>query len=137
MSRAAWVLTGAAFLIWLAVEDRGLMAVQWIGAAIVASGLLTIRARRPTPAGWAWWLARGAAAGALVGVAAAILILVKTGAHAHPLPDFTATDVTTVLGRMPLWALLGGIAGLGGFLLDRAGARQPPRYDPRGTMRQR
>lgn len=120
LSRSAWVLTGAALVIWLAFEDRGLAAVQLLGAAMVVSVLLTFRARRPGPSGWIGWIATGAGAGALVGVAAALLIVVKTGAHAHPQPDFSTSDVTTVLGRTPIWLLVGGLAGAAGYLLERA-----------------
>lgn len=134
MSRTAWVLTGVALVIWLAFEDRSLAAVQLLGAAIVVSVLLTFRARRRAPNGWIGWIAAGGGAGALVGGVAALLIFVKTGAHAHPQPDFSMSDIMIVLGRTPIWILVGGLAGAAGFLLERARGQaastdEPTRYN--------
>lgn len=59
--------------------------------------------------------------GAIVGLgtafAAALLMLVKTGWHAHIFPDYPLGMILDVLRRAPAWALAGGLIGLGmGFL---------------------
>lgn len=118
--RFAWIAVGLAGLVWLALEDRGVTAVQLLAAASVAAGLLTARARRPEPVRGRWWVVGGAVTGALVGPVAVLLILVKTGAHAHPQPEFRAEDVRTVLERSVLWAVAGGIAGAGAALFERS-----------------
>jgi hypothetical protein len=119
LSRFAWIAVGLAGMVWLALEDRGVMVVQLLAAGIVASGLLTARTRLPEPIRGRWWVVGGALAGAFVGPVAVLLILVKTGAHAHPESDLTVEQVETVLARFPLWLLVGGIAGGGAALLER------------------
>ena len=62
----------------------------------------------------------GAAAGALVGPMAAVLILLKIGLHAHPVPEFSSADAAAVLARVPIWAAAGGLLGAGAALVERA-----------------
>jgi len=114
LSRAAWILTGLLGLAWIGVEDRGLTAVITLAWMIALSSLLTVRARRGS------WVLQGAAAGVLVAPIAAVLILLKVGLHAHPLPDFSSNQVASLLARMPVWAAAGGILGAGAALIERA-----------------
>jgi len=129
LNRGAWILTGLLALAWLGLEDRGLRAVTVLAWMTSLSGLVTMRVRRgrrqpgPRPTGLRWWTAAGAAAGALVGPITAVLILLKIGLHAHPVPDFSLADVAAVLARMPIWAAAGGLSGAGAALLERAAWR--------------
>ncbi|HSR48984.1 MAG TPA: hypothetical protein VLL77_13460 [Anaerolineales bacterium] len=134
LSRFAWIAVGLAAFVWLALEDRGLMAVQLLAAGLAGCGLLTARARRPGGVRGRWWVVGGVAAGALVGPVAVLLILLKTGAHAHPEPDFTVAEVETVVARFPLWLLVGGIAGGGAALLERSYPGGEAAQDRRGTI---
>jgi hypothetical protein len=107
LSRCAWALTGLLALAWLGFEDRGLAAVTLVAWMISLSSLMTARARRSSlaesgPSGMRWWILAGAAAGALVGPIVAALILLKTGLHAHPTPDFSTAQIISVLARIPL-----------------------------------
>ena len=122
LSRAAWILTGLLGLAWIGVEDRGLTAVITLAWMIALSSLLTVRARRGSPGagGMRSWVLQGAAAGVLVAPIAAVLILLKVGLHAHPLPDFSSNQVASLLARMPVWAAAGGILGAGAALIERA-----------------
>ncbi len=126
LSRSAWILTGLLAVAWIGFEDRGLAAVTLLAWMISISSLLTIRARRNRqepilpPAGLRWWLLAGAAAGALAGPIEAVLILLKVGLHAHPVPDFSTGDVVEVLARIPIWMAAGAVFGAGAALLERA-----------------
>jgi hypothetical protein len=62
----------------------------------------------------------GAAAGALAGPIEAVLILLKVGLHAHPVPDFSTADVVAVLSRIPIWTAAGGLLGAGAALVERS-----------------
>ncbi len=126
LSRGAWILTGLVGAVWAGLEDRGLAAVTLLAWMISVSALLTARARRSArepvlrPADLRWWLVAGAAAGALAGPIGAVLILLKVGLHAHPVPDFSTADVVAVLSRIPIWAAAGGLLGAGAALVERA-----------------
>jgi len=124
--RGAWLVTGLFWLAWLGYEDRGLTVVVLLAGCIGAAlGLSAWRRWRANPAGgWPAWMSGallGALAGASVAPLAAVLILVKTSLHAHPLPDFTVADLRRVLSVWPAWTGAGLLAGLAGAEL--AGAR--------------
>jgi len=126
LNRLAWILTGLLGVAWIGLEDRGLAAVTLLAWMISISALLTARARRsrrepiPRPTGLRWWLLAGAAAGALAGPLEALLILLKVGLHAHPVPDFATADVGAVLARIPIWTAAGALLGAGAALMERA-----------------
>jgi len=126
LSRLAWILTGLLGAAWIGFEDRGLAAVTPLAWMISISALLTARARRSRrepilrPADLRWWLLAGAAAGALAGPIEALLILLKVGLHAHPVPDFATADVVAVLGRIPIWTAAGALLGASAALIERA-----------------
>jgi hypothetical protein len=43
----------------------------------------------------------------------ALLMLIKDGLHAHLFPDYPFGMIVDILGRAPLWALAGILAGIG------------------------
>ena len=60
----------------------------------------------------------GAAFGALASLSTFALMLFKDLRHAHAFPDFPPHMLLGMLERLPVWALAGGLAGLGiGILL--------------------
>ena len=128
--RVAWFLTGLFWLAWLGIEDRGLTAVVLLAGCLgAASGLSAWQRWRADQAGrWSAWV-RGAVLGGLAGASvaplAALLILVKTSLHAHPVPDFTAADLGRVLAVWPAWTGAGLLAGLAGAGLATDRARLP------------
>ena len=66
----------------------------------------------------------GLALGAGTVLMTLLLMAVKTGLHAHG-AEFTTAEITAVWGYLPLWSLVGLLAGLGvGLLLI---ARTPKR----------
>jgi hypothetical protein len=44
-------------------------------------------------------------------------MLLKTGWHAHPIPDYPASMIVEMLARAPLWAAAGALAGVGVWLI--------------------
>lgn len=121
LSRGLWSVAGLFGFLWLGYEDRGLWAVSILAWLLGMAALATWRARRgPGGGDLRWWIPAGAALGAAVSALAVLLILVKLGLHAHPIPDFTASDVRSVLGRAPLWGIAGASLGAGSALLERS-----------------
>lgn len=127
--RLAWGVTGLGWVAWIGFEDRGLTAVMLLAASVCLAAGLSAWARdrkRAVPRGTDWLRGAGVgvAAGATVGPAAAVLILMKTSLHAHPAPDFSAADLGRVLSVTPIWAAAGLAAGLAlGMLAHELGRR--------------
>jgi len=131
--RYAWGLSGLGCAAWFAYEDRGLTPVVLLAAGLcLAAGLtgwsrlLRTSGRRlgRRPAG----ALAGLLAGAAVGPSAALLILIKTGLHAHPQPDFTAADLGSVLSIWRAWTGAGLAAGWALGWLAQLRVERPP-YD--------
>jgi hypothetical protein len=96
-----------------------------VSAVLAAAwGLSFARRRKGEEAGQASdarrFLLVGLAAGAAVGPLAALLMLIKVSIHAHPVPDFTPADLRAAIGRTPLWAGVGLLAGAAAALVQIA-----------------
>ena len=102
-------------LVWLPFEDT---STAWIVLfAGATSALLAVRVSLPGSrllpfTGLAHFLI-GMIAGAGVTPIALLLMAFKSGIHGHGSPDFTPEQVMQVLNDTPLFALAGGLAGLG------------------------
>ena len=127
--RIAWGLGGLGCAAWFAYEDRGLTAVILLACSLcLASGLSAWAQLRRAPVRRLSRRLTGALAGLLaggaVGPGAALLILIKTGLHAHPQPDFTAADLGAVLSTWPAWTGAGLAAGwaIGWLAQESAGS---------------
>lgn len=109
---------GLALLIWLTLEDSGTLApagLGWSGAALI--GLAPARPGRGQPA---WRLlppVTGAAVGIMAALLAALLMLFKTGWHAHAVPDYALMTIIDMAARAPAWAGAGLAIGLGALSL--------------------
>lgn len=126
--RLRWAIIGCGLVIflWLAPEDSAVLPAVMLGAA--ASTLATT----------AWALRRwgggqmslrffvalmtglGLVAGLGTAPATAALMLFKNVQHGHIFPDYPLGLVGAVLGRAPLWAFAGALAGLGAALIWQA-----------------
>ncbi len=114
-------MAGAVWLLWLGYEDPGpatplgmaaVLAAAWGFGAIVREW-----GRRPAIR----FLLIGLASGAAVGPLAALLMLIKASIHSHPFPDFTPADLSAAVGRTPIWAGIGLLAGAAAVWLASAG----------------
>ena len=114
----AWIAgVGLACFVWLASESRETTWALLLGAALAATLGIPTAARRVAagPPGARRVAAAGVAGltlGALVPVLAAGLMLVKVSLHGHLPPDFLPADLIVVLGRIPAWAIGGGLLGV-------------------------
>lgn len=122
--KAAAGLTLAYALVWMALEGelwRDLLLAAVIVGLAVAS--LPIRFLGGHDLSAIQLVAIAAAAGIIAGVALPLVTLflmaLKTGIHAHG-PEYTPQEIAWVWRQLPLWALVGGMAGLGIGLLSAA-----------------
>lgn len=127
--RWAGLLYGLALLLWLSVEDNHVWPVAALGAGLAALlALVNLLGRlggQDVPARCA--VVGAAALGALVGLGAAVataaLMLFKNALHAHLFLDYPPGLMLALLSRAPVWALAGGLVGLGLLLLWMALAK--------------
>lgn len=107
-ARILFIALAVAVVFWLPVEDQTPLAAQFFG--VMGAAALGVRVfpflhgrQWITHAGW------GLACGLLVAPAAAALMVIKIGLHAHGgIPDFSPEDFLTVLIRTPIF-IAGGI----------------------------
>ncbi len=104
---------GAAIFVWLPFEDltpRG----YFVFAALICSlsaAWLAFRCRWSTTRAVTALLLGGFAGLAVAPLAVALMVL-KSGLHAHPTPDFTLQQVWAVLRLAPVWGMAGLLASL-------------------------
>jgi hypothetical protein len=55
----------------------------------------------------------GAAAGIATAPMVILLMIIKSGLHGHDVPDFTFTQIISILWRAPFWMVGGALVGLG------------------------
>ncbi len=122
LARHLAVVAGLAILLWSGFEDTDARAAALLGFFAATSATLFLLGRTS----WLWpgksVLPDAALAGTLLGalsaIATAALMLFKNLRHAHIYPDYPTPMLLAMLERVPLWALAGGLAGIGiGLLL--------------------
>lgn len=117
------LLVGLYTAVWSTLEGRlaydVLLAVAAL-ALFMAWFVVRRLGGRTLPRGWGVALATatGAAYGVGVVLLTLLLMILKTGLHAHG-PEYTAAQVAWVWRQAPLWGAAGALAGLGvGLLLS-------------------
>lgn len=124
--RVAWFVTGLLWFMWLGIEDRGIVVILLLGAAISFSAALTgldrwgsgkILSERQW---WLRWAGFGLSMAIGIGPLALLLMMVKVGLHSHGLSDFDLGDVQQMLGVWPIWGMGALLLGLGWGSLARA-----------------
>ncbi len=117
--RLAALVIGIIVFLWLRFEDDNVIAASvcaLLGSCLIAVGWAWRRVGGRDYS-WRWMLAACAALGGLIGLgtaaAAAILMLIKNGLHAHLFPDFPFGMISGVFTLAPIWAVGGALIGLG------------------------
>ena len=119
--RARWIISifSAILFFWLRLEDNSIWPVVVLGAGLAALtvGWTTMGELGGHEIRTRYVLPGAALLGALTGVGAALataaLMVVKTGMHGHLFPDYPPGEIIAILQRIPIWALAGGMTGLG------------------------
>jgi hypothetical protein len=114
--RSGAVGYGLLVFLWLSPEDNHVWPVALLGAglAVVAGGVFAANrfGGRWIPARWI--LPGAALAGLVAGaggaLAAAGLMLLKSGLHSHLFPDYPLPMILAMLERAPAWGLAGLLA---------------------------
>jgi len=124
--RLATVLLALYGTVWISLEGN-LVQVVVLGTGVTAVSLLHLLQRYlgDRLLSMSVWLMTAAAAGLGFGVGSVLLTIflmaLKTGLHAHG-PEFTAAEIAWVWEQLPLWTLVGLLAGSGFGLLAAATA---------------
>jgi len=119
--RMRWltILYGLTAFFWLSVEDNAVWPVAIFGlflASLLAARTLFDRVGGKTITGRHAPIL-GLLIGALIGMGTSVttagLMLLKNALHSHLFPDYPPGQMIALLERAPVWALAGGLAGLG------------------------
>lgn len=124
--RLAWIGWALLLLAWMPLEDthpRGavMIAAVFTSLVMVRTGARLYEAQRP---GLSALL--GCAAGMLTTPFTLFLMVLKSGLHAHPIPEFPIAQFLWVIVRTPIWIVAGGLAGLAVSLLAAARRQTGP-----------
>lgn len=113
--RPTAIMLGVGMLVWLPFEESHENWVVFFAVSIAAlfAAAALLRWAGPGSRPWLIYPLITGAAGALVTPLALLLMAVKSGIHGHSAPDYTSTQVSSVLLRTPLWLVSGLLIGLG------------------------
>lgn len=129
--RLSALLIAVALILWLPIEDLDLRYVLLFAALITAWWAARFLVRL-SPDGRSFIMSHiviGTLSGAAVTPLALLLMVFKSGLHAHGQPDFTLSQMQAILARTPVWALAGFLIALGLAILRLA------RKDPHAPRR--
>ena len=113
--RLTAILLGAFLILWIPFEDPHTGVALGLAAALCL--WTTLYYLYPVAVkSWKTVLIYGLT-GALAGIVTVpttlLLMAIKTGLHAHPVADFTKTQVSDLVSRIPIWITAGLLIGLG------------------------
>jgi hypothetical protein len=117
--RTAALIWGVLTFLWLAPEDDSVLPVLLLGfsVSVLMVAWLVIRLNAaPWMHSWGALLAAavfGALIGAGTSLSTVLLLLFKNARHAHLYPDYPPEILLETLARFPVWALAGGLIGIG------------------------
>lgn len=121
------ILLGMVFFLWLPFEDTsesiallgGILTSTWLAAVFLTK-------KQEPQTNLLNYVLAGSLAGILVTPITLLLMVLKTGLHAHVEPDFTYPQIVSVVQRTPIWLIGGFLVGLGrGLWLAQNQADQP------------
>lgn len=113
------VAVGVALLIWLPFEDTSAVLPLFFSGLICLLAAVRLTWTPGRQARVQRYLLAGLSAGACLPLLAVVLMVFKSGVHAHPNPDFTPAQIGGILSRTPFFALGGLLMGLGVGLWQR------------------
>jgi hypothetical protein len=128
--RVLWFVAGAIWFVWLGIEDRNLTMLSILAAVLAALVGFTIWGRLAKgnndqgKSSFGRVVFIGMISGATTSPLAAFLMVFKVGLHSHPSPDFTTSQIQAVLGRLPVWAVIGALLGLALGILFMSNGKQ-------------
>ena len=113
--RILGIFLGVGLFFWLSIEESGDVWVLSFSAAIsallAAQAWQRLKTRQGKPR---YWLPlAGLLAGLLVTPLALLLMALKTGLHGHQGPDFSGSQILSVILRTPVWVISGLLIGVG------------------------
>ncbi|MBL6965564.1 MAG: hypothetical protein ISR60_03320, partial [Anaerolineales bacterium] len=113
--RNAAIGVGVVILFWLPIEDTQINTVTFLALLIAAFGAARATYKRRASKLHAGLRAVliGLLAGASATPIALLLIALKTGIHSHGAPDFTLTQINSLIQRTPYFTIGGLLIALG------------------------
>jgi hypothetical protein len=126
--RLLTVITAIYGLMWIAMEGELYRSI--IMAFLTTSVVFALLAQRFAGGrafSFTQWLLLFGSLGLFFGICVALLTLlfmgVKTGLHGHG-PEFTQDQISRVMGQIPLWGVVGPVAGVGVGLITASLGRK-------------
>lgn len=117
---------GVVIFFWLRIEDNSVLpaAIGGLALSLLGAYIWLMKNFSGKTLNTGYLLLGLTLTGAVCGLATAAvtagLMLLKNGMHGHVFPDFPFGVIAEILQRAPLWALAGGLVGLGLALAWRA-----------------
>jgi hypothetical protein len=109
------ILLGLSIFIWLSLENSN-ENIPVLLALIISSWIAIknyVRRSKYFSLNFFYILLTGTLIGAAITPIALLLMAIKTGLHAHPMPDFSYAQIDLVIRRTPLWIIGGFTISLG------------------------
>jgi multisubunit Na+/H+ antiporter MnhE subunit len=110
---------GLVLFIWMSLEDNGTFTVSLLGAGLATALILyqTLERIGGKELSMRFFIPLFVGIGALIGAASSfatiMLMFFKTAWHGHGFPDYPLELMRDMLFRLPIWAMVGGLIGLG------------------------
>jgi hypothetical protein len=110
---------GVMVFFWLRIEDNSVLpaVIGGLGLSLLGAHLWLTKNLSGKILRLGYLVIGSVSFGVVCGLAtsavAAGLMLLKNGMHGHVFPDFPFGVIVEILQRAPVWALAGGLAGLG------------------------
>ena len=124
--RLTGFLIGVVVLVWLPIEERSELGVLLISGLICTWIGVWLLHKTDTEGRHVIlrFLLVGGGAGLLLAPLAVLLVAIKSGIHGHGSPDFTVSQMQTVISRLPYFVLVGILIGAGSGLLRSMNGKQ-------------
>jgi hypothetical protein len=129
MVRLFAILLGIALFFWIPLEDSSenlaVLYAYFISTWLV--GALLIRFKNPSRLTIINICFAGILTGATITPLIIFLMVLKTGIHAHLVPDYSFEQFISIINRTPIWFISGYLTGMGyGMIIKSAYVRQEP-----------